>query len=70
MELQDNDNFVIQAMDRYGGGFVRALARAASLADADNLARLKAAWPEYWAQYAEIARLHTARIDKLTENRN
>ncbi len=28
-----------------------ALAEAAYRADGENLRRIKAAWPEYWAQY-------------------
>ena len=55
-EARDVQNFrTIQAMKKYGGGFVAALAEAASRADAQNLARLKHAFPEYFAQYAEMA---------------
>ena len=47
---------VIEAMQRNGGHFVRALAVAATFADEPNLERLKRAWPEYWSKYAEMAR--------------
>ena len=41
-------------MKTYGGGFVKALAEAASQADAINLQKIKNAWPEYWAQYSKM----------------
>ena len=49
------DNEVISAMFACGGSFDEALAGAANVADEDNLARIKAAWPETWAKYAELA---------------
>jgi len=49
------DCATIAAMDRWGGGFVQALAQAARRADAENLRRIKRAWPEYWRQYGEMS---------------
>lgn len=49
--MEPADLKTIQAMQRWGGSFVQALAGAALRADSDNLARLKAAWPEYWTKY-------------------
>lgn len=46
---------VIDAMRRYGGSFVRALAETAACADCNNLRRLKEAFPDYWKHYAEVA---------------
>lgn len=54
--MVDQDLKVIEAMEKYGGSFVVALAQAARRADADNLARIKATWPEYWQQYTEMAK--------------
>lgn len=51
----------VQAMIRYGGSFVRKLGDAMLCADADNLARLKAAYPELMEKYADVARLHAKR---------
>ena len=51
-----DDFYVIRAMSRYGGSFVRQLAEAARYADDNNLARIKQTWPEYWAQYTEMGR--------------
>jgi hypothetical protein len=50
-----DDYLVLQAMRKDGGSFVRALAAAATCADSDNLARIKAAWPEYWARDSLLA---------------
>lgn len=50
------DSDVIRMMERYGGGFASSLAIACMHADAGNLARIKAAFPELWAQYAEMVK--------------
>ncbi len=56
MSAKITDVMIAKAMARYGGSFVRHLGAAALCADPENLARLKAAWPEYWAEYAEFAK--------------
>jgi hypothetical protein len=43
-------------MIEYGGSFVRKLGAAALVADQDNLAKIKNAWPDYWAQYGRMAK--------------
>lgn len=43
--------WTIEAMSKYGGSFVKALAEMARRADPQNLAKIKAAWPEYWTEY-------------------
>ena len=50
-----SDYAIHTAMSIYGGGFARAIAKAAQAADRDHLARLKAAFPELWTEYAELA---------------
>lgn len=57
ISMSDSDLTVIETMEKYGGSFVVALAQAARRADANNLAKLKAAFPEYWQQYTEMAGL-------------
>ena len=47
---------VARTMIEYGGSFVRKLGAAALVADQDNLAKIKATWPDYWAQYAQMAK--------------
>ena len=46
----------IDAMRRYGGGFVKALAEAAARADDENLQLIKGTWAEYWERYADLAK--------------
>lgn len=57
METVDTEYGVTEAMLNYGGGFVRKLAEAYRAADKDNRTRLRTAFPEYWQQYAELARM-------------
>lgn len=49
-----NDFEIQDAMIRYGGAFVRALAQAAYCADEIDLAKLKDAFPGYWRHYSRI----------------
>ena len=51
-----NDRQIINTMMEYGGSFVRKLGAAALVADTENLNRIKATWPEYWEQYAKMAK--------------
>lgn len=48
---------ITDAMITYGGGFVSGLGRLFRAADVVNQAKLKAAFPEYWEQYREMAAL-------------
>lgn len=54
--MNEKDYAVVDAMQKYGGSFVKALAAAAMAADAHNLALIKMTWPEYWQQYTEMAK--------------
>lgn len=54
--MNEADLKVIEAMEKYGGSFVVALAQAARRADFTNLAKIKATWPEYWQQYTDMAK--------------
>lgn len=51
-----SDYDVISAMVKRGGSFVRALGTACHLADASNLVKIKAAFPDVWAEYTGAAR--------------
>jgi hypothetical protein len=53
--LTDHDMDVVDTMEKYGGSFVQALAVCFRRADANNLAKLKATFAEYWQQYEEMA---------------
>lgn len=46
---------ITEAMIRYGGGFVSGLGRLYRQADASNQAKLVAAFPEYFAEYRDLA---------------
>ena len=61
-EPKIEDVHVIRAMKRWGGSFVFHLAQAATVADEFNMARIKAAFPEYWKQYTETARRNFKEI--------
>jgi len=50
-----NVSQVAEAMTLYGGSFVQALGRALMQADNDNQRRIKETWPEYWAEYVDVA---------------
>jgi hypothetical protein len=49
-----SDYDTIQAMLKYGGSFIVALAKAWQAADLENQRKLKHAFPEYWSQYKEM----------------
>ena len=48
---REQDAITIQSMAYSGGSFVKSLAAACYRADADNLNRIKAAFPEIWEKY-------------------
>lgn len=52
---RDEDLLVIEAMERYGGSFVKALGTAARHADSSNLLIIKKSWPFYWDEYKRVA---------------
>jgi hypothetical protein len=56
-----SDYEITDAMVLYGGRFVAGLGRLFRTADAINQAKLKAAFPEYFAEYAALATLKQQR---------
>ena len=46
MNLRIADN-----MEKYGGGFVKALSKCVRKADPFNMVKLREAFPQYFAQY-------------------
>lgn len=52
--MTEHETLVVEAMKRYGGGFVKALAMCFRRADLHNLKRLREAFPDYWTQYARL----------------
>lgn len=50
---------ILEAMDTYGGGFVRTLAHCFRAADSDNRRTLESAFRKYFIQYDEMALLQS-----------
>jgi len=46
---------ILEAMDKYGGSFVKQLAKLYRLADPQNQKRLESTFQEYFAKYDEVA---------------
>ena len=60
--MSDPSDFEItDAMLCFGGSFVAALGALWRLADDDNRGRLKAAFEDYFREYAELAQLKAER---------
>lgn len=53
MTFTPTDHAIVEAMRVYGGSFVQQLAVLCDKADPVNLAKIKATWAGYWAEYAE-----------------
>ena len=51
------DDQVIEAMLTMGGNFMQRLALAYRAADLENRLRIRTAFADKWAEYAELARL-------------
>lgn len=51
--MEENER-VIENMEKYGGGFVQALAVCFRRADMINFERLKNTFSEYWEEYKNI----------------
>jgi hypothetical protein len=60
------DYQIVDAMLTYGGSFVQSLAQAWRCADAQNQARLKAAFPDYWDHYRELAEMQERHAAERT----
>lgn len=56
LESDARDYWTIEAMSKYGGSFVKALAEAVRHADRQNLAKIKTTWVEYWTEYEKTGR--------------
>lgn len=62
-EPEPEDAHVLELMSGCGGSFARALADAGYRADSVNLAKIKATWPELWAEYAAMARARLRKVE-------
>lgn len=53
--MTDEEIKVVEAMERYGGSFVKALAQCFWRADPINFEKLQATFIDYWLQYKKMA---------------
>jgi hypothetical protein len=66
--MTEEDLKVVEAMSRYGGSFVQALAEAARRADMINLEIIKKSWPAYWSCYTRMAKEIAEKENHEAEN--
>jgi hypothetical protein len=59
------DYWTLDAMEKYGGSFVQALAQLARRADAYNYETLLVAFPKYFKSYENLGQAMKAKDDKL-----
>jgi hypothetical protein len=57
------DHAITAAMIRYGGSFCALLGRLYRAADPVNQARIRDAFPDYWAEYRILARIRADQDD-------
>jgi hypothetical protein len=53
--MNSQEMSVVEAMETYGGGFVKCLAECFRHADSTNFHKLKTTFSEYWAEYEHVA---------------
>lgn len=61
VEAPITDADIVEAMERFGGSFVRGLAQLYQRADPVNQVTLRTAFNGYWNEYAEIVTLKRQR---------
>jgi len=64
--MRDDALEVVEAMDKYGGGFVKALAQCIRRADCQNEDRLRLAFRDYWQKYRDLAEKDKAKSERST----
>jgi len=52
--MDEQEMKIVEAMSKYGGSFVKALAEAYRRGDARNRGRLRVTFAEYWETYKEM----------------
>lgn len=66
--MNEQDYWTVEAMEKYGGSFVKCLATLCRQADPVNLSRIKATWPQYWVEYQEMGKELEEKEKKEVEN--
>ena len=54
--MSEQDLKTVMMANRYGGGFVSALAQAALMAESDNFRRIKIAFADLWLKYEQFVK--------------
>lgn len=54
--LTEQDYKTVDAMETYGGSFVKALGACFRRADHNNFRKLKETFSEYWDQYTNMSK--------------
>ncbi len=55
-DFYESRRLVALGMRTFGGGFVKALGDALTLADHDNSLKIMRAFPDYWKKYKAMGR--------------
>lgn len=53
--MNEEEFKVVEAMEKFGGSFVKSLAQCFYRADRNNIDKLKNTFNEYWEQYQSMA---------------
>jgi len=67
LDLMNEQMLVARSMKTFGGSFVDELGKALFLADPENAARIKTAFPEYWEKYLGLGKKLDEDGNKLPE---
>lgn len=62
--MSEHDLEVVEAMAKFGGSFVKALAECFRTADPQNFIKLKATFGNYWHDYETMAARNRLRGKK------
>ena len=56
IRMTEEEMQIVEAMEKCGGSFVKALANAYRHGDHFNRGKIRATWSEYWETYKEMAK--------------
>lgn len=54
--MEEKDIWTCDAMEKWGGSFVKKLGELARRADSSNLQKIKETWKEYWLEYEKLGK--------------
>ena len=63
----DHEYLILDKMEEFGGGFIKAMATAYFKADHGNRGKIRNTFREYWSKYADIVAYDVARADRTSE---